>query len=144
MIEPSRTEWQIRCAFNAFCKRVLKNEAIDIYNERQQQQSKELTFSDLTPQEENQLYSLDKHKEEETQDFQVDGKRITPKLLDQAMHTLSKEKRIAVLLSYFFHMTDIEISKLLEVPRNTVQYRRTSALKGLKRFLEEHANEWVD
>ncbi len=23
MIEPNRTEWQVRCAFNAFCKRVL-------------------------------------------------------------------------------------------------------------------------
>src|SRR5699024_8495039 len=58
MIEPDRTEWQVRCAFNAFCKRVLKNEAINIYNERQQQRlTKEMTFSDLTPQEENQLYT---------------------------------------------------------------------------------------
>lgn len=63
MIEPDRTEWQIRCAFNAFCKRVLKNEAINIYNERRQRQAKELTFSDLTSQEENQLYTLDKHVE---------------------------------------------------------------------------------
>ena len=49
MIEPDRTEWQVRCAFNAFCKRVLKNEAINIYNERQQRLTKEMTFSDLTP-----------------------------------------------------------------------------------------------
>jgi len=28
MIESDRTEWQVRCAFNAFCKRVLKNEAM--------------------------------------------------------------------------------------------------------------------
>src|SRR5690625_7200163 len=60
MIEPDRTEWQVRCAFNAFCKRVLKNEAINIYNERRQRLAKEMTFSDLTPQEENQLYTLDK------------------------------------------------------------------------------------
>ncbi|WP_445667623.1 hypothetical protein [Oceanobacillus sp. FSL K6-0251] len=51
MIEPDRTEWQVCCAFNAFCKRVLKNEAINIFNERQQRQAKEMTFSDLTPQE---------------------------------------------------------------------------------------------
>ncbi|SPT81759.1 hypothetical protein [Shouchella clausii] len=70
MIEPDRTEWQVCCAFNAFCKRVLKNEAINIFNERQQRQAKEMTFSDLTPQEENQLYTLDKQYEgEEGQSF---------------------------------------------------------------------------
>ena len=29
MNEPERTEWQIRCAFNGFCKRTLKNESIN-------------------------------------------------------------------------------------------------------------------
>lgn len=62
MIEPDRTEWQVRCAFNAFCKRV-KNETINIYNERWRQQAKEMTFSDLTPLEEKQLFTLDKHDE---------------------------------------------------------------------------------
>ncbi|MEI3614844.1 hypothetical protein [Pseudogracilibacillus sp. SO30301A] len=53
MIEPSRTEWQIRCAFNAFCKRVLEESKPLIFiNERRQLQSTEMTFSDLTPQEE--------------------------------------------------------------------------------------------
>ncbi|MED3735714.1 RNA polymerase sigma factor [Virgibacillus pantothenticus] len=145
MIEPNRTEWQVRCAFNAFCKRVLKNEAINIYNEKQQQQAKEMTFSDLMPQEENQLYTLDQHYEgEETQGFQVAGKRITPKLLAKAMHTLPDEKRTTVLLYYFFDKSDVEIAELLDIPRSTVQYRRTSSFKRLKRFLEEHADDWDD
>ncbi|WP_201261509.1 hypothetical protein [Metalysinibacillus jejuensis] len=29
-----RTEWQVRCAFNSFCKQVLKHEAVDAYNQR--------------------------------------------------------------------------------------------------------------
>ena len=145
MIEPDRTDWQVRCAFNAFCKRVLKNEAINIFNERQQRQAKEMTFSDLTPQEENQLFTLDKQYEgEEGQSFQVAGKKITPKLLAKAMRTLPEEKRIAVLLYYFFNKSDVEISKQLDIPRSTVQYRRTSSFKWLKRFLEEHADEWDD
>ncbi|MGP7818263.1 hypothetical protein [Niallia sp. 01092] len=57
-MEPIRTEWQVRCAFNSFCKRVLKHEAINAYNQRRQQQAHEMTFSDLTPQEENQLCFL--------------------------------------------------------------------------------------
>ncbi len=145
MIEPNRTEWQVRCAFNAFCKRVLKNEAINIYNERRQQQAKELTFSDLTPQEENQLYTLDKQYEgEEGQSFQVAGKKITPKLLAEAMRTLPKKKLKTILLYYFFNKSDAEIAQLLDIPRSTVQYRRTSSFERLKQFLEEHADDWDD
>ncbi len=119
-MEPARTQWQVRCAFNGFCKRVLKNEAINTYKQRQQRQSKEMTFSDLTSQEENQIYTLDKHYEGEiTQGFQVAGKRITPKLLAEAMHTLPDEKCTAVLLYYFFNMSDVEIGQLLDIPRST-------------------------
>ncbi|MCK1975686.1 hypothetical protein LNK15_01275 [Jeotgalicoccus huakuii] len=77
MIESGRTEWQIRCAFNAFCKRVLKNVAIDIYNERRRQQSKEKTFSELTSREIHQLYSIDNYSEDNTEEFQLVVKRIT-------------------------------------------------------------------
>jgi len=145
MIEPDRTEWQVRCAFNAFCKRVLKNEVINIFNERQQRHAKEMTFSDLTPQEENQLYTLDQQYEgEEGQSVQVVGKKITPKLLAEALRTLPIEKCKTVLLYYFFDKSDVEIAELLEIPRSTVQYRRTSSFKRLKRFLEEHADDWDD
>ncbi|WP_326564515.1 hypothetical protein [Bacillus andreraoultii] len=71
MIELNRTEWQIRCAFNAFCKRVLENEATNIYRERKKRQSKEMVFSDLTPQEEKQLYTLDEQDKDKAQGFQV-------------------------------------------------------------------------
>ena len=142
MIESGRTEWQIRCAFNAFCKRVLKHTTIDIYNERRRQQSKERTFSELTLYETNQLYSIENYSEDNTEEFQLADKRITANLLAEAMHTLPEEKRNTVLLYYFLHLSDMEISQKLNVPRSTVQYRRTSALQRLKRFLEEHANEW--
>jgi RNA polymerase sigma factor (sigma-70 family) len=144
MIEPNRTEWQIRCAFNAFCKRVLENEATNIYNERQKLQSKEMMFSDLTPQEEKQLYTLDKQDEDKAQRFQVAGKEITLKLLAEALRTLPEEKRTVVLLYYFFNMSDVEIGQSLDIPRSTAQYRRTSSFKVLKRFLEEHAHDWDD
>lgn len=145
MIKLDRTEWQIRCAFNAFCKRVLRNEAINIYHERKQKQAKEMTFSDLTPLEENQLFTLDKqYVGEEGKSLQVAGKRITPKLLAEAMRTLPIEKHKTVLLYYFFEKSDVEIAELLDIPRSTVQYRRTSSFERLKRFLEEHADDWDD
>ena len=60
-MEPNRIEWQKRCTFNGFCKAVLRNEAIDAIRERKYRKKHEVTFSDLSPQEENQLYTCDKY-----------------------------------------------------------------------------------
>ena len=141
MNEPSRTQWQIRCAFNGFCKRTLKNEAISGHRENTRKLLREVTFSDLTPQEENQLYTHDSYfaDDEAEKSFFVAGKEITAKLLAEALHSLPEEKRNAVLLYYFMEMSDAEIAELHSIPRSTVQYRRTSSFELLKRYLEERA-----
>lgn len=141
MNEPNRTQRQIRCAFNGFCKRTLKNEAINAHGEIKRRQLQEVSFSDLTPQEENQLYTYDTYFEhdEAEKSFCVAGKEITAKLFAEALHSLPDDKREAVLLYYFFEMNDAEIAKLRDVPRSTIQYRRTSSFELLKRYLEERA-----
>ncbi|MFR5902421.1 MAG: hypothetical protein ACLUIO_23525 [Neglectibacter timonensis] len=58
-MEPNRTEWQKRCTFNGFCKKVLKNEAIDVIRENRTRRKHEVVFSELTPQEKSQLYTYD-------------------------------------------------------------------------------------
>lgn len=143
MNEPNRTQWQIRCAFNGFCKRALKNEAINAGQERKRKKFHEVSFSDLTPHEERQLYTVDKYFENENEpdSFSVGGLKITAKLLSDALHSLPEEKKNAVLLYYFFDMTDAEIAELGNVPRSTVQYRRTSSFELLKRYLEDNAYE---
>lgn len=143
MNEPIRTQWQIRCAFNGFCKRTLKNEALNAHRDIRRHQLREVSFSDLSPQEENQLYTYDNYfaDDEAEKSFCVAGKEITAKLLAEALHSLPEEKRDAVLLYYFFDMNDAEIAKLRNVPRSTIQYRRTSSFELLKRYLEERAYE---
>ncbi len=103
-----------------------------------------MTFSDLALQEQRQLYTLDKYFEDEESEpsYLQAGKKITPQLLLDAIRTLPEEKRKAILLYYFEGLTDVEIGKLYKVPRSTVQYRRTSSFEQLKRYLEEHADEW--
>ena len=78
MNEPTRTQWKIRCAFNGFCKQALKNEAINAHKRTKWQQLREVTFSYLTPQEENQLYTYDSYfaDDEAEQSFTVAGKKI--------------------------------------------------------------------
>jgi len=51
---------------------------------------------------------------------------------------------MTVLLYCFFNKSDVEIGQQLYIPRSTVQYRRTRSFKWLKRFLEEHADDWDD
>lgn len=141
MNEPERTEWQIRCAFNGFCKRTLKNESINAHRDIRKRQEHEINFSGLTPKEENQLYT---HEDffagsEEEQTFFAGGKEWDAKTIADAIHSLPEEKRRAVLLYYFFDMSDAEIAELYQIPRSTVQYRRTSSFELLKRYLEEHA-----
>ena len=72
------------------------------------------------------------------------GKELSAKLIADAIHSLPEEKRRAVLLYYFFDMSDAEIAELYQIPRSTVQYRRTSSFELLKRYLEEHAYDYPD
>ena len=141
MNEPNRTEWEIRCAFNSFCKKAIKCEASNAHRDVRRHQLREVTLSSLSPQEESQLYTVDRYfvKEYTDDSICVAGKRITPKLLAEALRTLPEEKRNAVLLYYFEGMTDNDIAKLLNISRSTVQYRRTSSFELLKRYLEERA-----
>jgi len=69
--------------------------------------------------------------------FCVDGLKITAKLLAEALHTLPDDKRQAVLLYYFFNMTDVEIAEAMKIPRSTVQYRRTSSFEKIVNFYIE-------
>ena len=58
---PNRLEWQIRCEFNAYCKRTLRNELIDACRESKSRRKHEVNFSDLAPHEEKQLYTVDRY-----------------------------------------------------------------------------------
>ena len=82
--------------------------------------------------------------EDHDNSFRVGGKRITPELLAEALRTLPEEKRNAVMLYYFHDMSDADIAKLYNIPRSTVQYRRTSSLETIKQFLEERADDETD
>ncbi|EOS77985.1 hypothetical protein C819_00601 [Lachnospiraceae bacterium 10-1] len=100
MNEPIRTQWEIRCAFNACCKRSLMNEKLVAYRDMKRRQLREVSFSDLTQQEEDQLCTYDTYfaNDEAEKSFCVAGKEITAKLLAETLHSLPDEKREAVLL----------------------------------------------
>ena len=137
-MEPNRREFIKQCAFQKFCNTVLHNEACDAHKELHRHKAREITFSDLTLEEARQLHTFDEYFKGEIA-FERAGKKITPKLLLEAIRTLPEEKRKAVLLYYFEGMNDTEIAELFDTSRSTIQYRRTSSFELLKKYLEENA-----
>lgn len=131
MKEPNRTQWQIRCAFNSYCKQALKNEAINAHAYRKWRQTKEIALSSLPAEEENRLYVQDEYfsGDPAEKSFFTGNREVTAKQLADAIRSLPEEKREAVLLYYFFEMSDAEIAMLRNIPRSTVQYRRTSSFE---------------
>ena len=140
-VEPNSREFYKQCAFQKFCNTVLHNEACDAHRELHRHKAREVTFSDLPLDEARQLHTFDEYFKGETA-FERAGKKITPKLLLEAIRTLPEEKRKAVLLYYFEGMNDTEIAKLFNTSRSTIQYRRTSSFEKLRKYLEENADEW--
>ena len=121
--------------FNVLYKFLSKGEITDDYL----QEEMELTEILLKPPEAEATF--DEYFKGETA-FERAGKKITPKLLLEAIRTLPEEKRKAVLLYYFEGMNDTEIAELFDTSRSTIQYRRTSSFELLKKYLEENADEW--
>ena len=139
--EPNSREFYKQCSFQKYCNTVLHNEACDAHKELHRHKAREITFSDLTLEEARQLHTFDEYFKGEIA-FERAGKKITPKLLLEAIRTLPEEKRKAVLLYYFEGMNDTEIAELFDTSRSTIQYRRTSSFELLKKYLEENADEW--
>ena len=94
-MEPNRREFIKQCAFQKFCDTVLHNEACDAHRELHRHKAREVTFSDLPLDEARQLHTFDEYFKGETA-FERAGKKITPKLLLEAIRTLPEEKRKAV------------------------------------------------
>ena len=143
-VEPNSREFYKQCAFQKFCNTVLHNEACDTHRELRRHRAKEVTFSDMTLDEARQLHTFDEYFKREAAEtvFEKAGKKITPKLLLEAIRTLPEEKRKAILLYYFEGMNDTEIAELFNTSRSTIQYRRTSSFEKLRKYLEENADEW--
>ena len=141
-MKPTSHEQDKRHAFDSFCKKILKNEARDHYDEIKRQRERQISFSELSEQELEQLSTADKYFATE-HIFSVLGCDVivTDTLIAEALQNLPERKRDIILLSYFLELSDGEIGKKLNLIRATVQYQRSSTLRQLKKYLEGIADE---
>ena len=125
-------------AFDSFCKKVLKHEARDCYDEIKRRREREVSFSELSERELEQLSTTDKYfATEQTFNVLGDDVIVTDETIADALRNLPERKRDIILLSYFLELSDGEIGKKLNLIRSTVQYQRTSTLRELKKMMEE-------
>ena len=128
--------------FDCYCKRILKNEAINIQKHNQYMNSRQVSFSELTPEQLAQICTCDEYSSDYSR-FKVLEYDIAVKdeLLAEALQERPERKRDIILLSYFLDYNDVEIAELLNLVRRTVNDQRNKALKDLKNRMEGNQHE---
>jgi RNA polymerase sigma factor (sigma-70 family) len=123
--------------FDAFCKKVMRNAARDIYRTLGRQAEREISLSELPDNGANIAAVFDDYFADERQ-FEALGFNITIKseLLSEALRLLPERQRNIIMRYYFLDMNDREIGETSGEVRNTVSYQRNAALKKLKQIME--------
>ena len=119
-------------------KIVLKGEAKNYKKKIYERVAHEIVFSDMSDNPIKTMGTCDEYMADYFQ-FNVDGQKIYIKneLLGMAVSLLSEQKRNIILMSYFLDMTDSNIANKLNFNHSNVTYHRHSALKILKRNMED-------
>lgn len=114
-MKPQSHEEHIRHTFDAFCKKVLRNEARDYLDEIVRKRSREISLSELPVEVMEQLAVYDCYFVEDSA-FHILGCTVyvdSPELA-QAIAALPKDKQEVILLFYFLEMSDYEIARRLK------------------------------
>ena len=132
----------LECQFDAFCKKLLKNEARNTFQEEEHRLDNEKPFSALSESELAELQTLDEYPVERYR-YDILGETVAVRddQLGGALDALPEHWRAITLLAYFLDMTDAQIGMLLKVGRSTIQYQRRRSLEQLKRHMEEHKDD---
>lgn len=132
----------IQIVFDSFCKRVLKNAAIDCFREIKKHREREQFFSELTEKEWQQIYMEDEYKLD-SHVFQVVGQEVEVKnfLIAKALKYLPEKKRNVILMYYYLEMTESEIAEQMDLGQSTINYHRMNSLKEMEEFLEVHKDD---
>lgn len=135
-------EDMIRIQFDSFCRKILRDEFIDYMRNQKFRLEHEVSIADLIHGDVLNVGICDEYPSDyfyfNVKEYVV---RVENALLAKALMSLPEEKRQIVLLSYFLDMTDQKIADDLNAVRRTIQYKRTSSLKEMKRLMEVYKDE---
>ena len=118
-----------RNRLDAFCKTVLRNEAINYLSELARRRDREKPLDTLPQTEMDKLCTLD--------EFGYDL-HIRDELVAGAFASLPEQEQQILILRFVAAMTDGEIGGLVGMSRSAVQRHRTKTLNELRQRLEDN------
>ena len=140
----------IEYAFDAFCKIVLRYEAINAWRDLKRKEAKEISLDYLMSERFFEPSAMDSYfeKQDKPTVFLVLGKKVIVdnERLATALTRLPKLRREVLLLYYFVGYRDEAIGRLYGRCRSTINSRRNVALKQLRKEWErlEHEEQKAD
>ena len=115
-MESNPRDYGEQCRFDAFCKKVLRNEARAYLRNMKRQREREAFFSDLSQAELDKLCVVDRYPSE-------------------AFSALPQTAQSILILHCTLDLADGEIGNLVGMSRSAVQRHRTKALQELREAL---------
>ena len=127
-----------RCRFDAFCKTVLRHEAMNYFRELNRQRKRAIQFSALCQHDMDKLCSMDEYPSDSIL-FTAYGctLHIRDELMAAAFAGLPKQEQGILILHCVLELADGEIGSLVGMSRSAVQRHRTKALNELRKRLED-------
>lgn len=119
--------------FDAFCRKVIRNTAIDCHREIKRKREREKSFSDLSESEIESLSVTDTYNIY-AKEYDVLGETVIVRDTDigEALQYIQPQLRNIILMSYYLDMSNTEIANKLNISNSTVAYRMDAALKQLR------------
>ena len=141
-LKPDRHYEHKQHAFDSYCKRSIKNEAMNAYTQLRKRSRREVSLSELPEDAMAQLAVYDRYSWEYTT-FPVGGAviLIEDDGLAEALLGLSQEDREIFMMHWFLRMTDAQIARYINMPRRTVNTRRHKAYRLLKELMGGEADD---
>lgn len=141
MTEIELQEYHVH-AFDAFCKRVIRNAAVDAFRKTKRKQKVEMDIDDPMIA---YIHSIQTHDTYTlySRTYYVNDQPIVvrDKNLGEALQYIIPQKRAVILLSYFAGYNDTEVANILGVSPTSIARRKKSALLRLRELLEVRVND---
>ncbi|MBD5545217.1 MAG: sigma-70 family RNA polymerase sigma factor [Lachnospiraceae bacterium] len=140
----------VEYAFHAFCKIILRHEAINARQDLKRKEAREISLDYLMAERYFEPSTVDSYfeKQDKPTVFLVLGKEVIvdDERLATALLRLSKLRQEVLLLYYFVGYRDEAIGRLYGRCRSTINSRRNVALKQLRKEWErlEHEERKAD
>ena len=140
----------IEYAFNAFCKIVLRHEAVGAWRNLKRKEAREVSLDYLMSERYFEPSAMDSYfeRQEKPTVFLVSGKEVIvdDERLATVLSRLPQLRREVLLLYYFVGYRDEAIGRLYGRCRSSINRRRNVALKQLRKEWErlEHEEQKAD